>query len=160
MFTHSHTSMWIRQLGRDAVSGKVLRGFITFKDADGLRNALARDLERITTPLGTRSVSVTKATGTGTLQLEGTHTPAMFAEVVREMGVHIKPDGVYVDGTFGRGGHTRKILEAMGPKGELHAFDMDEEAVEVGKQLEREDRRFHMHHACFSQMAEVSERPG
>ena len=66
------------------------------------------------------------------LQAEGTHTPAMFAECIKELGVARFPNGVFVDGTFGRGGHTRKVLEALGPTGELHAFDMDEEAVEVG----------------------------
>lgn len=140
------------RLGRDGVSGKVIRGFVTFSKAIGLRNALARDLERIVTKEGSRSISVTKATGTGTMQAEGTHTPAMFADCVRQMGVHANPNGVFIDGTFGRGGHTRKILEALGPKGELHAFDMDEEAVKFGRALEHEDQRFHMHHACFSEM--------
>jgi hypothetical protein len=79
----------------------------------------------------------------------------MYAECIRHLGVSKFPNGVFVDGTFGRGGHTRKILEAMGPSGELHAFDMDPEAIEVGKQLEREDARFHIHHAPFSSMYEV-----
>jgi len=41
----------------------------------------------------------------------------------------VKPDkdGTYVDGTFGRGGHSRGILNALGPSGKLHAFDMDPE---------------------------------
>ena len=42
------------------------------------------------------------------------------------------PDGVYVDGTFGRGGHSRQILGALSAKGELHAFDLDPEAIKVG----------------------------
>jgi hypothetical protein len=113
--------------------------------------ALARNLEKI----GSRRILVTVATTTGTLQAEGTHTPAMYAECIRHLGVSKFPNGVFVDGTFGRGGHTRKILEAMGPSGELHAFDMDPEAIEVGKQLEREDARFHIHHAPFSSMYEV-----
>jgi len=132
-------------------TGRVIRGFTTFATEAGCRNALALDLER----LGTRSVSITLATTTGTMQAEGTHTPAMYGECVRHMGVSRFPNGVFVDGTFGRGGHTRKILEALGPGGQLHAFDMDEEAVVVGRQLEVEDSRFHMHHAAFSQMAEV-----
>ena len=49
------------------------------------------------------------------------------AEVVRDM---IKdPDGVYVDGTFGRGGHTKLLLGALSKKGRLIAFDLDPEAV-------------------------------
>jgi len=52
-------------------------------------------------------------------QAEGTHTPAMFEEVVRELGCRGFPKGVFVDGTFGRGGHTRKILAALGPGAEV-----------------------------------------
>ena len=109
--------------------GRVIRGFVMFKTEDGIRNALARDLEWI----GSRSVSVTQATTTGTMQAEGTHPPAMYAECVRYMGVPQDPNGVFVDGTFGRGGHTRKILAALGPRGTLHAFDMDPEAIVVGE---------------------------
>jgi hypothetical protein len=56
----------------------------------------------------------------------GTHTPAMLAETIRAL-VSPDPDGTYVDGTFGRGGHTRGILASLGPNGRLHAFDMDPE---------------------------------
>lgn len=136
---------------RHPETGRVIRGFVTFATLAGLRAALARDLER----MGTRSVSVTVATTRGTMQAEGTHTPAMFAECVRSIGVPRDPNGVFVDGTFGRGGHTRKILEALGPNGTLHAFDMDPEAIRVGRQLEAEDGRFHIHHAPFSEMARV-----
>ena len=136
---------------RDHASGRVIRGFATFKTADGMRAALSRDLER----MGQRSLSVTPATTTGTMQAEGTHTPAMFEECVNALGVWEKPGGIYVDGTFGRGGHTRKILEALGPRGTLHAFDMDPEAIAVGKQLSAEDSRFVMHHAPFSHMSKV-----
>ena len=50
--------------------------------------------------------------------------------------------GVYVDGTFGRGGHTRAMLAALSPAGRLHAFDMDPEAIKVGKELMAADSRF------------------
>ena len=145
------------KLMRHHQTGRVIRGFVTFETVDGIRQAPARDLER----MGNRSVSVTVATTTGTLQAEGTHTPAMFQECIRHMGVTRFPNGVFVDGTFGRGGHTRKILEALGPGGELHAFDMDGDAIAVGKQLEAEDSRFHIHHAPFSDMANVLKKlPG
>ena len=58
------------------------------------------------------------------------------------------PDGIYVDGTFGRGGHTRVMLSKLSPKGRMHAFDMDPEAIVVGKQLEKEDSRFTIHHGA------------
>jgi 16S rRNA (cytosine1402-N4)-methyltransferase len=45
----------------------------------------------------------------------------------------IKPAGTYVDGTFGRGGHTRAILERLGPEGRLLAIDRDPQAVPVGR---------------------------
>ena len=54
------------------------------------------------------------------------HSPVLLKETVE--GLNIKPDGVYVDVTFGGGGHSRAILEKLGPKGKLIAFDQDEDA--------------------------------
>lgn len=54
------------------------------------------------------------------------HIPVLLHEVVD--GLAIKPDGVYVDCTFGGGGHSRAILEKLGPNGKLIAFDQDEDA--------------------------------
>ncbi|RPD47546.1 16S rRNA (cytosine(1402)-N(4))-methyltransferase RsmH [Paracnuella aquatica] len=54
------------------------------------------------------------------------HVPVLLHEVVE--GLAIKPDGVYVDCTFGGGGHSRAILEQLGPNGKLVAFDQDEDA--------------------------------
>ncbi|MBQ9558442.1 MAG: 16S rRNA (cytosine(1402)-N(4))-methyltransferase RsmH [Bacteroidaceae bacterium] len=51
------------------------------------------------------------------------HVPVMFQEVME--GLRIKPDGKYVDLTFGGGGHSRGILERMGPEGRLYGFDQD-----------------------------------
>jgi len=55
------------------------------------------------------------------------HTPALLPQTIE--GLNIKPDGVYVDVTFGGGGHSREILSHLGPKGKLVAFDQDEDAV-------------------------------
>jgi 16S rRNA (cytosine1402-N4)-methyltransferase len=44
-------------------------------------------------------------------------------------GLNIKPDGIYVDGTFGRGGHSRHILQHLGPNGRLLAIDRDPQAI-------------------------------
>ncbi len=55
------------------------------------------------------------------------HIPALLAETVD--GLNIKPDGVYVDVTFGGGGHSREILKRLGVKGKLIAFDQDEDAI-------------------------------
>ncbi len=55
------------------------------------------------------------------------HVPALLKESVD--GLNIKPDGTYVDVTFGGGGHSKEILKRLGPKGHLYAFDQDEDAV-------------------------------
>ncbi len=55
------------------------------------------------------------------------HTPALLNESVD--GLNIRPDGVYVDVTFGGGGHSREILKRLGKRGRLIAFDQDRDAV-------------------------------
>lgn len=55
------------------------------------------------------------------------HNPVLLQATVD--GLNIKPDGVYVDVTFGGGGHSREILRRLGPKGRLFAFDQDEDAL-------------------------------
>ncbi|RKS86936.1 16S rRNA (cytosine1402-N4)-methyltransferase [Orbus hercynius] len=65
-------------------------------------------------------------------------------------GLAIKPDGIYVDGTFGRGGHSKLILEQLGPTGRLIAIDRDTNAIESAKQIN--DSRFTMIHGQFSQV--------
>ncbi|MDT0689482.1 16S rRNA (cytosine(1402)-N(4))-methyltransferase RsmH [Salegentibacter sp. F188] len=64
------------------------------------------------------------------------HKPVLLEETVR--GLDIKPDGVYVDVTFGGGGHSREILKELGPGGKLYAFDQDKDAL----QNKIEDDRF------------------
>ncbi|MBO7100967.1 MAG: 16S rRNA (cytosine(1402)-N(4))-methyltransferase RsmH [Bacteroidales bacterium] len=54
------------------------------------------------------------------------HTPVMLSEAVE--GLAIRPEGTYVDVTFGGGGHSRAILSALSPEGHLYAFDQDEDA--------------------------------
>ena len=56
------------------------------------------------------------------------HIPALLAETIE--GLNIKPDGVYVDVTFGGGGHSREILKHLGAKGRLVGFDQDEDALQ------------------------------
>ena len=55
------------------------------------------------------------------------HNPVLLHESVD--GLNIKPDGVYVDVTFGGGGHSKEILKRLGPNGKLFAFDQDEDAL-------------------------------
>lgn len=72
----------------------------------------------------------------------------------------IKPDGIYLDGTFGRGGHARAILARLGPDGRLLGIDRDPDAVDAGHELERQDGRFSMSHATLSEIAMVVDRHG
>ncbi|WP_047552116.1 16S rRNA (cytosine(1402)-N(4))-methyltransferase RsmH [Psychroserpens sp. Hel_I_66] len=55
------------------------------------------------------------------------HNPVLLVETVE--GLNIKPDGVYVDVTFGGGGHSKEILKHLGPNGKLFAFDQDKDAL-------------------------------
>ena len=68
------------------------------------------------------------------------------------------PNGVYVDGTFGRGGHSRLLLSRLGPQGRLLALDRDPAALQAGQAIE--DPRFSIHHARFSEWAEVAAEQG
>ena len=55
------------------------------------------------------------------------HNPVLLNASVD--GLNIKPDGIYVDVTFGGGGHSKEILKRLGPNGKLFAFDQDEDAL-------------------------------
>jgi len=80
-----------------------------------------------------------------------THTTVLLAEAVDAL-VHT-PDGLYVDGTFGRGGHARAILARLSPQGRLVAFDKDPQAIEAGAALH--DARLRLLHASFAGMRQV-----
>ncbi|WP_045858141.1 16S rRNA (cytosine(1402)-N(4))-methyltransferase RsmH [Teredinibacter purpureus] len=67
------------------------------------------------------------------------------------------PNGIYVDGTFGRGGHSRAILNQLGSEGRLIAFDKDPDAVTVGEALAQEDERFTIVHDSFAQLEQLKE---
>ncbi len=84
-----------------------------------------------------------------------THTTVLLDEAVN--GLNIRPDGIYIDGTFGRGGHTRLILSQLGPEGRLLAIDRDPEAIKAAGEIN--DPRFTIIHGPFSEMARyMSER--
>lgn len=84
------------------------------------------------------------------------HVSVLLAEAVE--GLAIRPDGVYVDGTFGRGGHSRAILAKLGEHGRLVAIDRDPAAIEAGRSIG--DKRFMLVHAPFSELDEVLEELG
>jgi 16S rRNA (cytosine1402-N4)-methyltransferase len=79
------------------------------------------------------------------------HEPVLLAEALEALA--IRSDGVYVDGTFGRGGHSRAILARLGPAGRLIAFDRDPEAEAAARGIA--DSRFQFHRAPFSSLGEV-----
>ena len=84
------------------------------------------------------------------------HCPVMLKESVSALVT--APDGFYIDATFGRGGHSRAILEKLNDKGRLLALDRDPEAIAAA--LEINDCRFKALHAEFSQMGEVAPQQG
>jgi 16S rRNA (cytosine1402-N4)-methyltransferase len=71
-----------------------------------------------------------------------------------------EPAGKYIDGTFGRGGHTRAILSRLAPAGRLLAFDKDPQAIEFGGSLVAEDPRLAMVHGSFAGLADEVQRLG
>lgn len=87
-----------------------------------------------------------------------THVPVLLDEVLRQLA--IAGNGIYVDGTFGRGGHSREILRRLGPGGRLLAMDRDPEAVRVGREMERTDARFTIEKESFGHLQQFLERHG
>lgn len=76
------------------------------------------------------------------------HITVLLHEAVD--GLNVRADGVYVDATFGRGGHSRLILSRLGPKGRLVVFDKDPEAVAVAQALAAQDGRVAVVHDGFA----------
>ena len=81
-----------------------------------------------------------------------THIPVFLKESTESLVLNSQ--GVYLDATFGRGGHSQKILSKLSGKGRLIAIDKDPEAVEVGKSIEHKDPRFKIIHADFADFAD------
>ncbi len=79
------------------------------------------------------------------------HATVLLNEAVEAL--QIKPDGIYVDGTFGRGGHSRLILEKLGERGRLIALDKDPMAIAAGRSIG--DARFQLVHSGFEHLDEV-----
>ena len=79
----------------------------------------------------------------------GTHVTVLLEEAVGSLA--IKADGIYMDATFGRGGHSRRILSALGEKGRLVAVDRDPQAISAGAAIS--DSRFRLVHRAFGDLA-------
>lgn len=84
------------------------------------------------------------------------HQPVLLSEVLT--GLAIQPDGIYIDGTFGRGGHSRAILEQLSPAGRLFAIDKDMEAVRFAQEQFAGDARFVITHGSFADLLEIAKQ--
>ncbi|HOX71087.1 MAG: 16S rRNA (cytosine(1402)-N(4))-methyltransferase RsmH [Dokdonella sp.] len=88
-------------------------------------------------------------------EAEFTHAPVMLGEVIEAL--QIQPEGIYLDGTFGRGGHAREVLQRLGSKGRLLLMDRDPAAIEQARKVFSADERVRIRHSNFAEMADWAE---
>lgn len=81
------------------------------------------------------------------------HTPVLVEEVVSALA--LRPDGLYVDATFGRGGHTARILAALNREGEVIAIDRDPQAIAAGRTRFAGETRLHLVHGEFADLGAI-----
>jgi 16S rRNA (cytosine1402-N4)-methyltransferase len=87
------------------------------------------------------------------------HLSVLYEESLQALA--IRPDGCYVDCTFGRGGHSRGVLMQLGEHGRLLAIDRDIQAIESDSARELlKDNRFSLYHGCFSELADIVGKAG
>jgi len=85
------------------------------------------------------------------------HVPVLLGPVLK--GLEIKQDGCYVDGTFGRGGHSGEILKRLGSNGRLIGIDRDPDAIASAPKTLTDDPRFELIKGCCAQLKNfISER--
>jgi len=85
------------------------------------------------------------------------HQPVLLQESLQALAV--KPDGTYLDATFGRGGHSRALLQCLGEQGRLIALDRDPAAIEAAASL-ADDPRFEIIHCPFSELLSQTDKLG
>lgn len=83
------------------------------------------------------------------------HIPVMLEEALE--GLAVKPRGRYLDGTFGRGGHARALLDRLAPEGRLLLMDRDPEAIAAARRAFGGDARVAIRHGSFATLAEWDE---
>ena len=86
------------------------------------------------------------------------HRPVLLHEAVDALA--IRPDGIYVDATFGRGGHSSLILQQLGADGRLVALDRDPDAIKSAAAVIGDDPRFSIEHASFDALEKISVKLG
>lgn len=84
------------------------------------------------------------------------HQPVLLREAIAALA--IKPEGAYVDGTFGRGGHSAAILARLGATGRLLAMDKDAQAIQAARARFQIDPRFHIEHGSFAHLRRLTDR--
>jgi 16S rRNA (cytosine1402-N4)-methyltransferase len=84
---------------------------------------------------------------------EPVHAPVLLEESLA--GLAVRPDGEYVDGTYGRGGHARAVLERLASGGRLVVVDRDPAAIENARRQFGHDSRVRIHHATFDRLVEL-----
>ncbi len=84
-----------------------------------------------------------------------THVPVLLSQVME--GLRLKHDGTYLDGTFGRGGHAREMLQRLGPHGRLLLMDRDPEAIASARQSFSSDPRVSIRQSNFAELADWPE---
>jgi 16S rRNA (cytosine1402-N4)-methyltransferase len=87
-----------------------------------------------------------------------THITVLLDEAVEAL--EVRADGCYMDGTFGRGGHSRLILQKLGPDGRLLGFDKDPQAIATGQALAAEDGRFVIVQRSFAELGSEAQGRG
>ncbi len=88
----------------------------------------------------------------------GTHQPVLLEEAIEAL--KLVPNGIYVDGTFGRGGHSQVILGTLGPLGRLIVLDKDADAIAHAKKVFGQDERVLPVQDSFANIAEIAENLG
>ncbi len=86
------------------------------------------------------------------------HKPVLGGEAIEAL--NIKPDAVYIDGTFGRGGHAKQILARLGMRGRLFALDKDEEAITYAEGALHQDLRFTIEQGSFAMLEQYAKQWG
>jgi len=90
------------------------------------------------------------------LQNSRTHVPVLLQPVIAGLNLH--KDGLYIDATFGRGGHSLAILDQLGPAGRLLAIDRDPQAIDAVADAMKSDPRFELMQGEFSELKEYANK--
>ncbi len=86
------------------------------------------------------------------------HVPVLLDEALEAL--NISPSGIYVDGTFGRGGHSGAIMQRLGDAGRLLAIDKDSEAIAYAEKQFGGDERFSIRHGSFAMLEQLAQQSG